>query len=192
MSLSEILSFTDFEMGEFQGIDHEHSQSEGECSPDRDERKSSPEGDERKSCSPYTERSRDERKRSSEQRYTTRYHKNSSDRERSPERRRQYRERSSERRRQYRERSPERRRHERNYRTDQKRPKVCAFFNTIRGCKNGSTCGFAHDQTLISFQRVRPCPTPNCKNTCLGKQCSDCHLKKAKYTVRGYVAENSF
>jgi hypothetical protein len=70
--------------------------------------------------------------------------------------------------------------------------KVCAFFNAVQGCKNGSNCNFAHDKDLISFKPTHQCPNPKCENTCIGKQCSECHIyqKLSKSTaVRGHVSE---
>ena len=52
----------------------------------------------------------------------------------------------------------------------------CAFFNTPRGCKNGSACSFVHDPKRISSKRTHPCPT--CRNICLGLQCNDCRRNK--------------
>ena len=96
------------------------------------------------------------------------------DRESSPDCARNDRESSPDHARNYRKRSPNR---ARKYHPQKMR--ICAFFNTGRGCKNGTNCTFVHDEHRISFKQVRQCPTPNCQNTCLGKRCSDCHLRGA-------------
>jgi hypothetical protein len=61
--------------------------------------------------------------------------------------------------------------------------KVCAFYNTSNGCKNGSNCGYLHNVNLLPMNNVHRCPNPNCTNSCIGKQCSVCHClqKEAKY-----------
>ena len=64
----------------------------------------------------------------------------------------------------------------------------CAFFNTKPGCRNGDDCGFQHDATgsmptpgefkgQTRHTVFTMCPNENCTNTCLGKQCKECHTR---------------
>ncbi len=67
----------------------------------------------------------------------------------------------------------------------------CAFFETETGCRNGNDCAFQH--VLLSQYPNMPtpaqfkglttnkvggiCPTEGCTNTCIDRQCKECHTK---------------
>ena len=179
--------------------------SNRERSPSQDYRERSPSRDHRN----VRERSPSRDHRSYRERSPNRYHR--SNRDLSPSQdRRSYGERSpSQDKRSYRERSPsqDQRKCQSSYEHSVKSrseykfkvptvrknsKKVCAFFNAVQGCKNGSNCNFAHDKDLISFKPTHQCPNPKCENTCIGKQCSECHIyqKLSKSTARrGHVSE---
>ena len=67
---------------------------------------------------------------------------------------------------------------------------VCAFFNTLKGCRNDQ-CNFIHDRNAMSNVMLKPCPTSGCSNQCLGKICSDCH-KNLGQTQFNYTPSRSY
>ena len=51
---------------------------------------------------------------------------------------------------------------------------TCAIFNSVSGCKKNN-CMFLHAKSRSAVKPVRSCP--NCKEPCIGKQCSRCHRR---------------